>query len=93
MFNYVIILNSAPFFILAEDEEQVLEIHRVYKDKVDRVIKGENLEVQAMKATFSLSNENILLIPEVVNEEKEKQLKLISEEEQDQMVDEISKDL
>lgn len=90
MFNFIIVLSAAPFFVLAEDDSQVEEICNLYKDKVFKVIKGQNLEPLTFKISFSLSKEETLLIPEIV---EENQLELISEEEKELISEEISSDL
>jgi hypothetical protein len=91
MFNFIVILNSAPLFVLAEDENQVQEIISTYKDKVHKVISGTNLKTLNFKVQFSLEQENTLLIPEVVNEET--QLQLITEEEKEILSEELTNDL
>ena len=90
MFNFIIVLNSAPHFFLAQNEEEVLEVTAYYKDKVVRIISGTDLKVQDLMTKTFFSNHRTVLIPQVVDE---KQLELVSEEEKELTLDQISTDL
>lgn len=93
MFNYCLILNAHPFYVLAQDEKDLEGIIKVYGNKALTVIKAPSLEVMEFKLQMNLSSKNTLLIPSVVNETAESFNKLISTSEQEEMIEDLVNDI
>lgn len=93
MFNYCLILNAQPFFVLAQNETDLEEILKVYQDKVVSVIKGDSIQVMEFKLQMSLSSKPTLLIPEIVDEEKDSLMKMVSNSEKEEMLEDLTENI
>lgn len=91
MFNFCVILNVAPYFVLAQNENDLEEVLGVYSTKVVSVIKANDLEVMEFKMQLSLFSKATLLIPEVVNDKEKDYLeKQLSETEEEELINELT---
>lgn len=93
MFNFCVVLNSAPFYVLAQNEKDLEEVLLVYKEKVAVVIKAENLEAMDFKMQMKVSSKETLMIPSMIPGSEECLSKMISESEQDEMLDDLINDV
>ncbi len=93
MFNFVILLNQAPFYIFSETEKDVLKTVGVYREKVIGVIEGQNLNMKELEVSVQLKNQNVKAIDfvEIVNEDykKNKVEVLLDPEEHQDMIDDL----
>jgi primosomal protein N'' len=93
MFNFCIVLNTAPFYVLAQNEKDLEEILKVYEGKISIVVKAKDLEVMEFKMQMSLFSKNTLLIPTVVEETQDALAKMINASEQDELIYELTNDI
>jgi hypothetical protein len=93
MFNFCIILNVAPHFVLAQNENELEEVLKVYKDKAVTVIKANDLEVMEFKMQLSLFSKETLLIPIVVDEDKDVLSKMINSAEADDLIEDLTNNI
>lgn len=93
MFNFCVVLNAAPFYVLAQNEADLEEILLVYKDNVAVIIKADNLETMDFKMQMSISSKNILMLPKTLDESPECILKMVNEAEKDDLIQELTNDV
>ena len=93
MFNFAIVLNAAPFYVLAQNNNDLEEILKTYGEKVVTVISAEALQVMEFKLQMSLSAKQTLLIPVVMDENKDYLAKHLSDSEQEEMVNDLTIDI
>lgn len=93
MFNFCIVLTAAPFYVLAQNETDLEEVLLVYKDNVSVIIKANNLEAMDFKMQMSISSKNTLLLPKNIDESAECILKMVSESEKDDLIQELINDV
>lgn len=92
MFNYCLILNAAPYFVLAQNETDLEETMAVYKEKIVTVIHAKELKVMEFKMQLSLFSKDTLLIPSVVQEDHEHLNKMLSSAEQEELISDLVTD-
>jgi len=93
MFNFCVVLNVAPFYVLAQNEKDLEDILKVYEDKVSIVVKAKDLEVMEFKLQLNLFSKNTLLIPTIVDENQDALNKMINVSEQDDLIYDLTNDI